>query len=95
MSRITLNTIRLDLQEVDLSVVLNESIETLRTSAQAKGIRLQAVVAPLKEKISGDPRRLQQVFWNLLHNAIKFTPKDGEIRVELRVLFICRGQRYR
>jgi signal transduction histidine kinase len=73
-------------QEIDLSVVLNESIETLRTSAQAKGIRLQAVVAPLKEKISGDPRRLQQVFWNLLHNAIKFTPKDGEIRVELRVL---------
>jgi PAS domain S-box-containing protein len=86
MSRITSNTIRLDVQEIDLSVVLNESIETLRTSAQAKGIRLQAVVAPLKEKISGDPRRLQQVFWNLLHNAIKFTPKDGEIRVELRVL---------
>src|SRR5260370_35881003 len=86
MSRITSNTIRLDVQEIDLSVVLNESIETLRTSAQAKGIRLQAGVASLKEKISGDQRRLQQVFWNLLHNEIKFTPKDGEIRVELRVL---------
>ncbi len=49
----------------------------------AKGIRLQALVDPQARMISGDPNRLQQVFWNLLSNAIKFTPKGGKVQVVL------------
>src|SRR5271169_5795326 len=84
MSRIISGKVRLDVQRVDLPAVLNESIETLRSTAQAKGVRLQVVVDPFAGPISGDPNRLQQVFWNLLNNAIKFTPKDGKVEVLLK-----------
>ena len=83
MSRIISGKIRLDVQRIDLPAVLNESIETLRAMAEAKGVRLQVVVDPFAGPISGDPSRLQQVFWNLLNNAIKFTPKGGKVRVVL------------
>src|SRR6202171_5424832 len=83
MSRIISGKVRLDVQRIDLPAILSESIETLRPTAEAKGVRLQAVVDPFAGPISGDPNRLQQVFWNLLSNAIKFTPKDGKIQVLL------------
>jgi CheY-like chemotaxis protein len=75
--------VRLEVQRVDLPAVLNESIETLRPTAEAKGIRLQAVVDPFAGPISGDPNRLKQIFWNLLSNAIKFTSKNGKVQVLL------------
>jgi PAS domain S-box-containing protein len=81
MSRIISGKVRLDVQWVDLSNVLHESIDTVQTAAEAKGIHLQSVIDPFVGPISGDPNRLQQVFWNLLNNAIKFTPKDGRVRV--------------
>jgi PAS domain S-box-containing protein len=83
MSRIISGKVRLDVQRVDLPAVLKESIETLRATAEAKGVRLQAVVDPFAGPISGDPNRLRQAFWNLLSNAIKFTPKDGKVQVLL------------
>jgi signal transduction histidine kinase len=83
MSRIISGKVRLDVGQIDLPAVLNESVDTVRTAAEAKGIHLQAVVDPRAGPISGDADRLQQVFWNLLNNAIKFTPKDGQIRVLL------------
>jgi PAS domain S-box-containing protein len=84
MSRIISGKVRLDVQWIDLSAVLNESIETLRSTAQAKGVYLQAWLDPFARPIYGDPNRLQQVFWNLLNNAIKFTPKDGKVEVLLK-----------
>ena len=72
------------MQWIELSAVLNESIETLRSTAQAKGVFLQAWLDPFARPIYGDPNRLQQVFWNLLNNAIKFTPKDGKVEVLLK-----------
>jgi PAS domain S-box-containing protein len=86
MSRITSRKIRLNVQWIELSAVLNESIEMLRTSAEAKSVRLQAVIDPLVGKISADRSRLQQIFWNLLHNAIKFTPEGGEIQLKCKGL---------
>ncbi|HEY3841560.1 MAG TPA: PAS domain S-box protein [Bryobacteraceae bacterium] len=83
MSRIISGKVRLDAQRVELAAVLNESIDTVRATAEAKGVQLIAVVNPLSESIFGDPHRLQQVFWNLLNNAIKFTPRDGQVRVGL------------
>ena len=83
MSRIISGKVRLEVQQTDLSAVLNESMETLRVTAEAKGVRLQAVIDPFAGPISGDPNRLRQVFWNILHNAIKFTPKGGNVQVRL------------
>ena len=83
MSRIISGKVRLDVQQTDFSAVLNESIETLRVTAEAKGVRVQAVMDPFAGPISGDPNRLRQVFWNILHNAIKFTPKGGNVQVRL------------
>jgi PAS domain S-box-containing protein len=84
MSRIISGKVRLEVEWIELATVLNESIETLRSTAQAKGVRLQAALDPFAGPISGDPSRLQQVFWNLLNNAIKFTPKDGQVEVLLK-----------
>jgi PAS domain S-box-containing protein len=84
MSRIISGKVRLDVQMIDLRAVLNEAIETLRATAKAKGVHLQAFKHPLPLPIASDPNRLQQVFWNLLHNAIKFTPKDGKVHVQLQ-----------
>ena len=81
MSRIISGKVRLNVRRIDLPSVLNQSIETVRTTADAKSIHLDSVVDPHAGTILGDPDRLQQVFWNLLNNAIKFTPVGGEVRV--------------
>ena len=83
MSRIISGKVRLDVAQVDLPAVLNDSIDTIRAAAGAKGIHLQAVLDPSAGPISGDGDRLRQVFWNLLNNAIKFTPRGGQARVLL------------
>jgi PAS domain S-box-containing protein len=86
MSRIISGKVRLDVQRLDLPTIVTEAIETVRSTASAKGVRLQTVIDPLNILVSGDPNRLQQVFWNLLNNAIKFTPKGGRIQVLLERL---------
>ena len=83
MSRIISGKIRLDVQRVDLAAVVRASIETIKPAADAKGIRLRAVLDPMATPVSGDPNRLQQVFWNLLSNAVKFTPRDGAVQILL------------
>ena len=83
MSRITTGKMRLDVQEVPLAEVIEAAIDTARPAADAKGLRLQPVLTP-GVVVAGDPRRLQQVFWNLLANAIKFTPKGGFVRVVMQ-----------
>jgi PAS domain S-box-containing protein len=83
MSRIISGKVRLDVQRVDLPAVVAEAIDTVRATASAKGVRLQTIIDPLNAPVTGDPHRLQQVFWNLLSNAIKFTPKGGRVQVLL------------
>ena len=83
MSKIISGKVRLDVQTLHLDQVVTAAVETMRPAATAKGIRLQALIDPEARMISGDPNRLQQVFWNLLSNAIKFTPKDGKVQVIL------------
>jgi PAS domain S-box-containing protein len=84
MSRIMSGKVRLDVQRADLHAILCESVRTVRAAADAKDIHFTCVMDPLKEKFSGDPERLQQVFWNLLNNAVKFTPKNGRVAVFLK-----------
>ncbi|CAN5447940.1 hypothetical protein BH10PLA1_BH10PLA1_00440 [soil metagenome] len=83
MSRITSGKIRLDVQRVDVAEVIRTTIETVTPAADAKEIRLVQVLDPLAGRVSGDPSRLQQVLWNLILNAIKFTPKGGRVQVVL------------
>jgi PAS domain S-box-containing protein len=83
MSRIISGKMRLDVQHIDLATIVAEAIETVRSAASAKGVRLETVIDPLNAPVSGDPNRLQQVFWNLLSNAVEFTPEGGHIQVLL------------
>jgi signal transduction histidine kinase len=83
MSRIISGKIRLDVQRVDLPKLIDNAIESVRPAAEARAIRIERIVDPLAGPISGDPGRLQQVLWNLLTNAIKFTPKGGKVQVVL------------
>ena len=83
MSRIISGKVRLDVHRTDLAPIVEAAIETVRPAATAKGIRVQTVLDPAARPVSGDPNRLQQVFWNLLSNAIKFTPRGGRVQVLL------------
>ncbi|HVG33971.1 MAG TPA: ATP-binding protein [Pyrinomonadaceae bacterium] len=83
VSRIITGKLRLDMRAVDLPEVITTAADTLRPAAEAKDIRLQVLLDPQAGPISGDPERLQQVVWNLVSNAIKFTPGGGHVQVRL------------
>jgi signal transduction histidine kinase/ActR/RegA family two-component response regulator len=83
VSRIVSGKLRLDAQPLDPTAIINAALDTVRPAAEAKSIRLQAVLDFGAGAILGDPMRLQQVVWNLLSNAIKFTPKRGRVQVQL------------
>jgi PAS domain S-box-containing protein len=80
MSRIDSGKMRLDVQRVELADVIEAALENAAPAAVAREVRLQKVLDP-SIVVSGDPGRLQQVFWNLLSNSVKFTPKDGFVRI--------------
>jgi signal transduction histidine kinase/ActR/RegA family two-component response regulator len=83
MQRITAGKLRLNLQALDLGPIVRRSIDTVNPAARAKEIEIQAVMDAGVGPVLGDEDRLQQVMWNLLANAVKFTPKGGRVRVEL------------
>lgn len=83
MSRIISGKLRLDVQRVELASIVEAAIESMSPAFEAKGIRLQKVLDSAGGIVMGDPNRLHQVFWNLLNNAMKFTPKGGRVQVLL------------
>jgi hypothetical protein len=83
MNRLLSGNFQLEISRVDIANLLRATIQGLQPAADAKGVQLVASVASPQPTVFGDTRRLQQVLWNLVHNAIKFTAKGG--RVEIRI----------
>jgi signal transduction histidine kinase len=86
ISRMTTGNLHLVVKPVDLAFVINQAVAAVQLAAEAKGIQLEIVIDSSALRIEGDPGRLQQVVWNLLANAIKFTPEGGKVQVRLQRL---------
>ncbi|CDG83550.1 hybrid sensor histidine kinase/response regulator [Janthinobacterium agaricidamnosum] len=84
MSRITSGKVLLDMQSILPATVIDAAIEALRPAAEAKNIQMEMSIDPAAGPIAGDASRLQQVMWNLLSNALKFTPRDGRVQIAVR-----------
>ena len=84
VSRVVSGKMRLDVRSVDLEPVVRAALESIEPAAAAKDIRVHSVLDPNAGPVVGDPDRLQQVLWNLLINAVKFTPKGGRVQVRLQ-----------
>jgi PAS domain S-box-containing protein len=83
LSAMAAGGLRLNVTRVDLRDVVSGAVETVRPAAEAKGLRLNITTDARLDEIAGDPARLRQVLWNLMANAVKFTPAGGAIDVRV------------
>ena len=81
MNKLSSGMVHLELGAVDISAALDAAIQSLQPAAMAKGVTLSRSVAMNMPGLRADSRRLQQVLWNLIHNAIKFTPSGGVVEI--------------
>jgi PAS domain S-box-containing protein len=84
VSRIISGKMHLEIRPIRISDVLTSAVESLQPAAHAKRVDLQLTVDPDAETIAADPDRLQQIVWNLLANAIKFTSQGGRVHIQAR-----------
>ncbi|MEH2369843.1 ATP-binding protein [Nostoc sp.] len=83
VSRILQGKLNLKMLPVNLVLVIEAGLETVRLAAEAKNIQIQTMLDASFGQVLGDSGRLQQVIWNLLSNAVKFTPEGGKIDIQL------------
>jgi PAS domain S-box-containing protein len=84
VSRIITGKLRLEFVACELHSVIEAAAESIRPTAEAKGVRLQVLLEPHVGPVFGDRERLQQIIWNLLSNGVKFTRKGGLVQVTLQ-----------
>ena len=89
ISRILQGKLSLNPTPINLKTILKAGIETVHLAAEAKNIQIETQLEPYVGDVLGDATRLQQVVWNLLTNAIKFTPTGGRVEVELKTIDSC------
>jgi CheY-like chemotaxis protein len=82
-SRIITGKLRLEMRSLDMTEVVQAAVDAIKPAAAAKNIRIDLRIDPEATRIYGDADRLQQVIWNLVNNAIKFTDKGGSVAVDL------------
>jgi PAS domain S-box-containing protein len=83
LSRIITGKLKLEAQVVDLPTIVDAALDSVRPTAEARGVRLLPVLDSHATPVKGDANRLQQIAWNLLTNAVKFTPQGGRVEVYL------------
>jgi PAS domain S-box-containing protein len=83
MNRFVSGTVQIEVAPLDIGRLLQTTMQGLQPAADAKDVQLIASVEQTPEPVNGDGRRLQQVLWNLVHNAIKFTPKGGRVAIHV------------
>ncbi|MEH2135310.1 ATP-binding protein [Nostoc sp.] len=83
VSRILQGKLNLNMFPVNIVLVIEAGLETVRLAAEAKNIQIQTMLDASLTHVLGDSGRLQQVIWNLLSNAVKFTPEGGKIAIRL------------
>ncbi|MCA1605373.1 MAG: PAS domain-containing sensor histidine kinase, partial [Acidobacteria bacterium] len=83
LSRLQMGKLSLNKKPSSLSTIIKDAIETVRDEASAKPVSLSIELDPEVMVVEGDPVRLGQISWNLLNNAIKFTPAGGKVGVRL------------
>ena len=84
VSRIASGRVRLNLSSVPIAAAIDAAFESVRPTAEAKGVVLVKRIEVEATSVLADPRRLQQIIWNLLSNAVRFTPGGGEVTVTAR-----------
>lgn len=83
ISRVATGKLRLDVQPLSLSAVIRSAMEVMKPACDAKGIDCVTELATDADAVTGDSARLEQVIWNLVSNAVKFTPNKGTVKVRL------------
>jgi len=81
VSRIITGKLQIDRGPVDLAKVIEAAFDAVRPTAEAKDIRFENSIGLSQSCVLGDHTRLQQIFWNLFSNAVKFTPRGGQVSV--------------
>jgi signal transduction histidine kinase/ActR/RegA family two-component response regulator len=83
VSRIITGKLRIELRPINPSEAVRAAVDSVEPAATAKGVRLEKMIAPDAGPVSGDPDRIQQIVWNLLSNALKFTRRGGRVQVRV------------
>ncbi|MBV9959753.1 MAG: response regulator, partial [Acidobacteria bacterium] len=84
VSRIITGKLSMEVEPLELTSLIEASINAVRPTAAAKEICIETELEGAPQLVAGDPNRLQQVFWNVFSNAVKFTPRGGQVTIRTR-----------